>query len=103
MSITREWGDYVALLGLVNILDIPVAVVSSLGEGLHIIYPSDHSQEEADFDSFALMGHEAHQSNFHSLQQMDAKTTVVVEELKLKYGDGRITEDQICLKCGKSW
>ena len=27
-----EWGDYIALLGLVNMLDIPVAVVSSLGE-----------------------------------------------------------------------
>ena len=33
-----EWGNYIALLGLVNMLDIPVAVVSSLGEdGLHII------------------------------------------------------------------
>ena len=85
-----------------NILDIPVAVVSSLGEGLRIIYPSNHSQEEADFDSIALVGHEAHQSNFHSLQQMDAKTTDVLEELKLKYGEGRITEDQICLKCGKN-
>ena len=26
------WGDYIALLGLVNMLDIPVAVVSSLGK-----------------------------------------------------------------------
>ena len=32
---------------------------------------------------------------------MEAKTTDVLEELKLKYGEGRITEDQICLKCGK--
>ena len=78
----------VALLGLVNILDILVAVVSSLGEGLHIIYPSNHSQE-ADFDSIALVGHEAHQSNFHGLQQIDAKTTDILEELKLKYGEGR--------------
>ena len=76
-------------------------MVFSLGEGLHIIHPSNHSEEGADFDSFALMGHDAHQSNFHSLQQMDAKTTVVVEELKLKNGDGRMTEDQICLTCGK--
>ena len=53
MSITREWGDYVALLGLVNIFDKLVAAVSSLGEGLSIIYPSNHSQEEADFDSIA--------------------------------------------------
>ena len=37
MSMDGEWGDYVVLLGLVNMLDIPVAVVSSLGEeGLHI-------------------------------------------------------------------
>ena len=32
---------------------------------------------------------------------MDAKTTDVLEELKLKYGDGRITEYQIFPKCGK--
>ena len=100
MFITRECGDYDALLGLVSILDIPVAVVSSLGEGLPIIYPSSHRQEEADFDSIALVGHEA-ESDFHSLQQMDAKTTDVLEELKLSYGEGRITEDQICPKCGK--
>ena len=30
-------GDYVALLGLVNIPDIPFAAVSSLEEGLYII------------------------------------------------------------------
>ena len=98
MSITGEWGDYVALLGLLNILDIPVAAVSSLGKGLPITYPSNHSQEGADFDKIALLGHEA-ESNFHSLQQMDAKTTDVLEELKLKYGEGQITEDQICPKC----
>ena len=67
MSITREWGDYVALLGLVNIFDIAVVAMSSLGKGLSIIYPSNHSQEEADFDSIALVSYEAHQSNFHSL------------------------------------
>ena len=59
--------------------------------GLHTIYPSNYSQEEADFDSIALVGHEA-ESDFHSLQQMDAKTTDVLEELKLKYGEGRITQ-----------
>ena len=103
VSITREWGDYVALLGLVNILDtldIPVAVVSSFGEGLPIIYPGNHRQETVDFDSIALVSHEA-ETDFHSLQQMDAKTTDILEELKLKYGQGRITEDQICKKCGK--
>ena len=83
-----------------NILDIPVAAVFSLGKGLPIMYPSNHSQEEADFDSIALVGHEA-ESNFHGVQQMDAKTTDVLEELNLKYGVGRITEDQICPKCGE--
>ena len=72
--------------------------LASIGEGLPIIYTSNpHSQEEADFDSIALVGHEA-ESNFHSFQQMDAKTTDVLEELKLKYGEGRVTEDQICPK-----
>ena len=61
----------------------------------------NHRQGEADFDSIPLVSHEAHRSNFHSLQQMDVKITDVLEELKLKYGEGRITEDQICLKCGK--
>ena len=36
-----------------------------------------------------------------AFSKMDAITTDVLEELKLKYGEGRITEDQICLKCGK--
>ena len=85
-----------------NILDIPVAAVTTLEEGLSMIYPSNHSEEKGDFNSIALVGREAHQSNFHSLQQMDAKTTDVLEELKLKYEEGRITEDQICLKCGKN-
>ena len=41
--------------------------MSSLWEGLHIIYPSNQSQEEADFDSVAaLVGHEA-KSDFQSL------------------------------------
>ena len=107
MSIDGEWGDYIVLLGLVNMLDIPVAVVSSLGEeGLNIIYPTvSHGEEDADFDSIALPGHEA-ESHFHSLQQMDkeaAKKPEVVEELKLKYGEGRITEDVICPKCGKKF
>ena len=98
-----KWGDYNALLGLVNMLDMLVAVVSSLREeGLNIIYPTVSQGEDADFDSIALLGHEA-ESHFHSLQQMDeaAKKPEVVEELKLKYGEGRITEDEICPKCGK--
>ena len=102
-----EWGDYIALLGLVNMLDIPAAVVSILGkEGLNIIYPTvSHGEEDADFDSIALLGHEA-ESHFHSLRQMDeeaAKKPEVVQELKLKNGERRITEDEICAKCGKKF
>ena len=91
MSMDGEWGDYIALLGLVNMLEIPVAVVSSLREeGLNIIYPTaTNNEEEADFDSIALLGHEA-ESHFHSPQQMDTKKPDVVEELKLKYGKGGI-------------
>jgi len=38
MSMDGEWGNYIDLLGLVNMLDIPVAEVSSLGgEGFNII------------------------------------------------------------------
>ena len=36
-----EWGDWIALWGLINMLKIPVAKVSSLGEiGLNVIYPA---------------------------------------------------------------
>lgn len=35
MFMDGEWGDYNVLLGLVNMLDIPVAVVSCLGEELN--------------------------------------------------------------------
>lgn len=52
-----------------------------------------HSEEEADLDSIAFICHEG-VSPFYSLQQMDAKKPEVVEELKLKYGEGRMTEDE---------
>ena len=36
-----DWGDWIALWGLINMLEIPVAIVSSLGEtGLNVIYPA---------------------------------------------------------------
>ena len=78
-------------------------MVSSLEEeGLNITYPAiSHGEEDADFDSIALLGHEA---DSPSLQQMDketAKKPEVVKELKFKYGEGRIIEDEICPKCGK--
>ena len=37
----REWGDLIALWGLINMLEIPVAIMSSLGEtGFNVIYPA---------------------------------------------------------------
>ena len=32
-----------------------------------------------------------------------AKKPEVIEELKFKYGEGRITEDEICPKCGRKF
>jgi len=46
MAMEGEWGDWIALWGLVNMLQIPVAIVSSLGEtGLKVIYPADCQNE----------------------------------------------------------
>ena len=105
MSIDGEWGDYIALPGLVNMPHIPVAVVSSLGEdGLNIIYPATSATQsnEANFQSIALIGHEA-EIHFHSLQPVDIKKPEVAEQLKLKYGVGKITHDEICPKCSKKF
>ncbi|KAL9989337.1 hypothetical protein ACROYT_G003878 [Oculina patagonica] len=70
MSTNGEWGDCIALLGLVHMLEILVAVVSSLGEeGLNLISPTaTRDAAEANFDSIALLGHEA-ESHFHSQQK----------------------------------
>ena len=71
---------------------LPGPIVDAL---LNIIYPTvSNDEEDTDFDSIALLGKQA-ESHFHSLQQMDkeaAKKPEVVEELKLKYGEGRITD-----------
>lgn len=41
-----EWGDWIALWDLINMLQIPVAIVSSLGEtGLKVICPADCQNE----------------------------------------------------------
>ena len=59
MAMDGEWGDWIALLGLIDMFEIPVAVVSSLGEtGLNIIYPGAGYENEATRD-MALLGHEA--------------------------------------------
>ena len=49
MSRDGEWGDWIALWGLVNMLNLPVALVSSLGEGgLQIINPATNGDEGGD-------------------------------------------------------
>jgi len=48
MAMDGEWGDSIALWGLINMLQLqlPVAIVSSLAEtGLKVIYPADCQNE----------------------------------------------------------
>ena len=50
MSMDGEWGDWIALWRLTNMLNIPVALVSSLGEaGLKIINHNAREEETGDF------------------------------------------------------
>ena len=67
MSQDGVWGDWITLLGLVNMLNIHIAIVSSLGEGgLRIISPGDASSTNSNFNQMALLGHEA-EEHYHSL------------------------------------
>jgi hypothetical protein len=72
------WGDWITVMGLVNMLNVEVAVVSSLGQdGLRIISPTSQlagSGEEGNttnggkhLDSVILLGHEA-EKHYHSLE-----------------------------------
>ena len=102
MAMDGEWGDCIALWGLINMLEIPVAVVSSLGEtGLNVIYPSACENKEQATGDMALLGHEA-ELHYHSLEPTASQNSqlAVVQELKQKYGEGKITED-ICPRCGR--
>ena len=84
-----EWGDWIALWGL-NMLNIPVALVSSLGEaGLKMINPNAREEETGDFVALALLGHEA-EVHFHSLEPAGdtANPKDVVSALKERYGEG---------------
>lgn len=70
MAMDGEWGDWIALWGLINMLEIPVAIVSSLGEtGLNVIYPADYQNEAQATGDMALLGHEA-ELHYHSLEPM---------------------------------
>ena len=67
-----EWGDWIALWRLINMFEIPVAVVSSLGEtGLNIIYPGAGYENEATGD-MVLLDHEA-ELHYHSLEPIAAQ------------------------------
>jgi len=47
MSIDGVWGDWITLWGLINMLNIDVALVSSLGvNGLRNISPADASNKD---------------------------------------------------------
>jgi len=55
MSMDGKRGDWIALWGLTNMLNIPVALVSSLGEaGLKIINPIACEEEAGDFREFSF-------------------------------------------------
>ena len=98
MSRDGEWRDWIALWGLVNMLDLPVALVSSLGEGgLQIINPATNGDEGRDITVMALLGHQA-EVHYHSLEALQDPVT----EMKVKYGEGKVTEE-ICPKCGKKF
>ena len=55
MSTPGTWGDWIVLWGLVNMLSVEVALVSSLGQiALRIIRP-DSSKKSQDIGSMALL------------------------------------------------
>ena len=104
MAMDGKWGDWNALWGLINMLQIPLAIVSSLGEtGLKVIYPADCKNEAQATGDMALLGNEA-ELHYHSLEPMVSQNPqlATAEELKRKYGQGKITEE-ICPKCGRKF
>ena len=62
MAMDGEWGAWIALWGLINMLQllVPMAIVSSLEEtGLKVIYPANCQNEAQATGDMALLGHEA--------------------------------------------
>ena len=69
MSQDGVWGDWITLWGLVNMLNIDIAIVSSVEEGgLRVISPGDTSNRDHNLNRTALLGHEA-EEHYHSLGQ----------------------------------
>jgi len=99
MSQDGVWGDWISLWGLVNMLDIDITIVSSLGEGgLRIISPGDASNNDHNLNRMALLGDES-EEHYHSLDNVGTSSTEkgedVVDYMKKKYGEGKISEE-IC-------
>ena len=95
-----KWGDLIALLGFINMLEILVAIVSSLGEtGLNVIYPADYQNKVLATGNMALLGHEV-ELHYHSLKPVASQKPQLtfVQELNEHYGKGKIKEE-ICPKC----
>ena len=82
-------------------LNIPVALVSSLGEAGLKINPTAREEETGDFGELALLGHEA-EVHFHSLEPASdtANPNNVASELTARYGEGKVTRE-ICPNCSK--
>ena len=77
MSQDGVWGDWITMWGLVNMLNIDIAVVSSIGEGgLRVISPGDTSNSDHNLNRTALLGHKA-EEHYHSL---DNVTTLSAEK-----------------------
>ena len=99
-----EWGDWIALWGLTNMLNIPVALVFCLGEaGLKIINPTAREEETGDFGELALLGHKA-EVHLDSLEPASdtANPNNVASELTARYDEGKLTEE-ICPNCSKKF
>ena len=105
MSQDGVWGDWITLWGLVNMLNIDIAVVSSIGEGgLRVVSPDDKSNSHHNLNRTALLGHEA-EEHYHSLDVTTLsaeKGEDLVAYMKNKYGEGNVSEE-ICPKCCKKF
>ena len=104
MAMDGEWGDRIALWGLIDMLQVAVAILSNLGEmGLKVIYPVDcqncQNKAQATGD-MALLSHEA-EVHYYSLESVASwnHQLATAKELKQKYGQEKIAEE-ICSKCG---
>lgn len=106
MSQDSVWRDWISLWGLINMLDIDIAIVSSLGEGgLRVISVGDASNNDHNLNQMALLGHES-EEHYHSLDNIGTPLTEkgkdVVDYMKKKYGEGKISVE-ICPKCSRKF